>query len=97
MFSTMGTKLPAGFYNPVASGAMTFQAMAAFGTAQVGLLHLAVASRALFFPVVSPPQEENYNRNGQEGKNQQPEKGAVIKIPAMPCISPGTRHSAYLR
>jgi len=92
----MGTKLPAGFHNPVAPGAVIFQAMAAFGTAQVGLLYLTVAPRALLFPVVSPPKEKNDNSNGQESKKQKPEKGAVIKITAMPSISPGTRHCVYL-
>ncbi len=51
-FPAMGTELPAGFHNPVATRTVTFQAMAAFGTAQKRLLYITAAPGALFFPVV---------------------------------------------
>ena len=92
----MGTELPAGFDYPIAPRAVTFQAMAAFGTAQKRLLYITAAPRALFFSVVSPTQEKDDNSDGQQGKEQNPEKGAVIEITAMPCISPGARHCVYL-
>ena len=93
----MGTELPAGLDYPIAPWTVTFQAMAAFGTAQKGLFYITVAPRALFFSVVFPSQEKDDNRDGQQGKNQKPEKGALIKIAPMPCISPGTRHCVNLR
>jgi len=52
-FTAMGAELPAGFHNPVATGTVTFQAMAAFGTAQKRFLYLTAASGALFFFVIS--------------------------------------------
>ena len=92
----MGTELPAGLDYPIAPWTVTFQAMAAFGTAQKRLLYFTVAPRALFFSVVSSSQEKDDNRDGQQGKEENPEKGAVIEITAMPCISPGARHCVYL-
>ena len=74
----MGTELPAGFHNPVACGAVTFQTMAAFGTAQKGLFHLAAAPRALFLSVASSPQEKNDDRDGQQGEHQEQKDRAWI-------------------
>ena len=92
----MGAELPAGFHNPVATGTVTFQAMAAFGTAQKGFLYITATPGALFFPVVSSTQEKNDNSDGQQGEEQHPEKEAVIEITAMPGVSPGARHYVYL-
>ncbi len=83
----MGAELPAGFHNPVAPGAVTFQAMAAFWTAQKGLFHFAAAPRALFFSVASPAQEKDDNRAGQQEEHRKQEnrtrkKGAGAAKPA---------------
>ena len=92
----MRTKLPARLNNAVATRTVTFETVPAFGTTQKRLFHITAAPGALFFSVVFRSAEKDDNSNGQEGKKQKPEKGAVIKITAMPNISPGTRHCVYL-
>jgi len=88
----MGTELPAGFHNSVAPGTVTFQAMAAFGTAQVGIFHGAATLRTLpFFPGVSPEKQRDHNDQGAD--QQKPEYWREIQKPAgMPSVSPETRH-----
>ena len=88
----MGTESPAGFYNSVTPGTMTFQAMAAFGTAQVKIFHCATTLRTLlFFPVVFPEKQSNNNDQGAD--QQKPEYWRGIKKPAaMPSVTPHTGH-----